>query len=60
MAQLDETRIQFCGRFVVRLDGQRVEGALPGARGQLLFAYLVLNRLRRIDRDEVLPCAELS
>ena len=48
-----ETRIQLCGRFVVRLDGRRVEDALPGT-GQLLFAYLVLNRLRRIDRDELL------
>jgi SARP family transcriptional regulator, regulator of embCAB operon len=49
-----ETRIQLCGRFVVRLDGQRVEERLPGAKGQLLLAYLVLNRRRRIDRDEVL------
>jgi SARP family transcriptional regulator, regulator of embCAB operon len=54
MAQADETRIQLCGRFVVRLDGRRVEEALAGAKGQLLFAYLVLNRLRRIDRDELL------
>ena len=54
MAQPGETRIQLCGRFVVRLDGRRVEDALPGAKGQLLFAYLVLNRLRRIDRDELL------
>jgi DNA-binding SARP family transcriptional activator len=49
-----ETRIQLCGRLVVKLDGARVEDALPGDRGQLLFAYLVLNRLRRIDRDELL------
>jgi SARP family transcriptional regulator, regulator of embCAB operon len=48
------TRIQLCGRYVVRLDGQRIEDALPGAKGQLLFAYLVLNRFRRIDRDELL------
>lgn len=48
------TRIQLCGRFVVRLDGRRVEEALPGDKGQLLFAYLVLNRLRRIERDELL------
>jgi DNA-binding SARP family transcriptional activator len=53
MGQPGETRIQLCGRFVVKLDGQRVEEALPGAKGQLLFAYLVLNRLRRIDRDEL-------
>jgi SARP family transcriptional regulator, regulator of embCAB operon len=49
-----ETRIQLCGRFVVRLDGQRAEDRLPGALGRLLFAYLVVNRLRRIDRDELL------
>jgi DNA-binding SARP family transcriptional activator len=49
-----ETRIQLCGRFVVRLQGQRVEDSLPGALGQLLFAYLVLNRLRPMDRDELL------
>src|SRR4026209_1578238 len=50
----DETRIQLCGRLVVTLEGRRVDDALPGALGQLLFAYLVLNRLRRIDRDELL------
>jgi DNA-binding SARP family transcriptional activator len=54
MAQTGATRIQLCGRFVVRLDGRRVEDRLPGANGRLLFAYLVLNRLRRMDRDELL------
>jgi DNA-binding SARP family transcriptional activator len=54
MAREAETRIQLCGRLIVRLDGQRIEDALPGAKGQLLFAYLVLNRFRRIDRDELL------
>jgi SARP family transcriptional regulator, regulator of embCAB operon len=54
VAQAGGTRIQLCGRFVVRLDGRRVEDALPGAKGQLLFAYLVLNRLRRMGRDELL------
>jgi DNA-binding SARP family transcriptional activator len=54
MAQQQETRIQLCGRLVVRLEGRRVDDALPGALGQLLFAYLMLNRLRRIDRDELL------
>lgn len=49
-----DTRIQLCGRLVVRLEGRRVEAALPGALGQLLFAYLVLDRFRRIDRDELL------
>jgi DNA-binding SARP family transcriptional activator len=54
MAQPEGTRIQLCGRLVVRLGGRRVEDALPGANGRLLFAYLVLNRLRRMDRDELL------
>jgi SARP family transcriptional regulator, regulator of embCAB operon len=54
MAQKGETRIQLCGRLVVTLHGQRIEDALPGAKGQLLFAYLVLNRFRRIDRDQLL------
>lgn len=48
------TRIQLCGRLVVELDGRRVEDALPGAKGRLLFAYLVLNRDRRMSRDELL------
>ncbi len=51
---MGETRIQLCGRLVVRFDGHRVEDSLPGALGQLLFAYLVLNRLRQIERDELL------
>jgi SARP family transcriptional regulator, regulator of embCAB operon len=54
MAPTAETRIQLCGRFVVRLGRQRIEDSLPGPLGQLLFAYLVLNRLRRIDRHELL------
>jgi len=54
MTQAAETRVQLCGRFVVRLAGARVEEALPGAKGQLLLAYLVLHRARRIGRDELL------
>ena len=54
MAAPPATRIQLCGRLVVELAGRRVEGALPGAKGRLLFAYLVLNRDRRISRDELL------
>jgi DNA-binding SARP family transcriptional activator len=54
MAQAEGTRIQLCGRLVVRLGARRVEGSLPGAKGRLLFAYLALNRLRRVDRDELL------
>ena len=47
-------RIQLCGRFVVDIDGARVEDALPGRRGRVLFAYLVLNRSRQLPRDELL------
>ena len=54
MAQADSTRIQLCGRLVVRLGGQRIEDALPGANGRLLFAYLVLNRRRRMNWEELL------
>jgi pentatricopeptide repeat protein len=54
MASIDETRIQLCGRMVARLHGERVEDALPGPLGRLLLAYLVLNRLRPVGRDEVL------
>ena len=54
MAPNAETRIQLCGRLVVKLEGRRVDDAIPGVLGHLLFAYLVLNRLRRIDRAELL------
>ena len=57
MAEPEATRIQLCGRLVVELDGRRVEEALPGAKGRLLFAYLALNRDRRISRDELLTAA---
>src|SRR5919108_5101609 len=54
MGEPQATRIQLCGRLVVELDGRRVEDELPGAKGRLLFAYLVLNRNRRMSRDELL------
>jgi DNA-binding SARP family transcriptional activator len=47
-------RIQLCGHFVAQIDGARFEDALPGRRGRLLFAYLVLNRTRPLPRDELL------
>jgi SARP family transcriptional regulator, regulator of embCAB operon len=49
-----KARIQLCGRFVVDIDGSRIEGSLPGRRGRVLFAYLVLNRGRPVPRDELL------
>jgi DNA-binding SARP family transcriptional activator len=47
-------RIQLCGRFVVDINGTRFEEALPGRKGRLMFAYLVLNRGRPVPRDELL------
>lgn len=46
--------IQLCGRLVVEVAGRRVEAALPGPQGRLLFAYLVLNRLRPVPRGELI------
>jgi SARP family transcriptional regulator, regulator of embCAB operon len=54
MARTGTTRIQLCGRLAVQLEGERVEDSLPGPKGRLLFAYLVLNRARRMSRDELL------
>jgi DNA-binding SARP family transcriptional activator len=54
VAQTGRTRIQLCGRLVVQFEGERVENSLPGTKGRLLFAYLVLNRARRVSRDELL------
>jgi SARP family transcriptional regulator, regulator of embCAB operon len=47
-------KAQLCGRFVLEVDGRRVEGELPGRQGRLLVAYLVVNRLRTVARDELL------
>ena len=57
MGEPRPTRIQLCGWLVVEPDGRRVEDALPGTKGRLLFAYLVLNRDRRMSRDQVWICA---
>ena len=54
MAQTGGTRIQLCGRMMVQLDGERVEDSLPGPKGRLLLTHLVLNRARRLNRDELL------
>ena len=37
-----------------RVGGERLEDALPGNQGRLLFAYLVLHRDRPVRRDELL------
>ncbi len=47
------TRIELCGRLLVEIDGERLQAALPGRQGRLLFAYLVINRDRPVRRDEL-------
>src|SRR5947209_4190538 len=37
----------------IELDGERVEPALPGRQGRLLFAYLLLERDRWVSRQEL-------
>jgi DNA-binding SARP family transcriptional activator len=54
MSGWGKARIQLCGRFVVDIDGSRIEDTLPGRKGRILFAYLVLNRGRALPRDELL------
>jgi DNA-binding SARP family transcriptional activator/DNA-binding CsgD family transcriptional regulator len=46
-------RIHLCGSLAVEWDGERLESALPGRQGRLLFAYLALNRERPVRRDEL-------
>lgn len=48
------TRIQLCGRLVVELDGRRLDEALPGRQGRLLFGYLAANRGTPVRRDALL------
>ena len=38
---------------VAEVAGQRVEAALPGRQGRLLFAYLAANRARMVTRPEL-------
>jgi DNA-binding SARP family transcriptional activator len=54
LVSLLPTKIQLCGPYIVELDGRRIELALPGRQGRLLFAYLVLNRDRPIGRSELI------
>jgi DNA-binding SARP family transcriptional activator len=54
MGQWAKARIQLCGRLVADIDGSRIEDALPGRLGRVLFAYLVLNRGRALPRDKLL------
>jgi SARP family transcriptional regulator, regulator of embCAB operon len=47
------TRVQLCGRFLVKVDGRRVEAELRGKQAKLLLAYLVLNRFRSVTRSDL-------
>ncbi|HYM97056.1 MAG TPA: BTAD domain-containing putative transcriptional regulator [Candidatus Sulfotelmatobacter sp.] len=46
--------IQLCGAYVAEIDGRRVDPALPGRQGRLLFAYLALHRDRSVGRAELI------
>ena len=46
-------RIQLCGHLAVESAGRRIEAELPGRKGRLLFAYLVVNRDGAISRDQL-------
>ena len=48
------TRVQLCGQIAVVADGVRVEDALPGRQGRLVFGYLSSHRQRPVSRDELL------
>jgi DNA-binding SARP family transcriptional activator len=54
MGQWTKARIQLCGRLVADIDGSRIEDALPGRLGRVLFAYLALNRGRPVPRNTLL------
>ena len=54
MGEWTTARVQLCGRFAVDINGSRIEDTLPGRRGRVLFAYLVLNRGREVPRDALL------
>ena len=54
MGEWTTARVQLCGRFAVDINGSRIEDTLPGRRGRVLFAYLVLNRGQALPRDELL------
>ena len=48
------TRVHLLGGLEVQWDGERLEAALPGRQGRLLFAYLTLHRARPVRRDELI------
>jgi pentatricopeptide repeat protein len=49
-----EVLIQLCGPLVVAIGGRRAERRIPRGQGQLLLAYLVLNRGAPVVRDKLI------
>lgn len=48
------TRVQLCGRYLVRLEGTRVEERFPGRQGRVVFAYLATRPYFAADRAELM------
>src|ERR1700730_17186451 len=53
LASTSGNRIQLCGPTVIEKAGERLDALLPGPQGRRLFAYLVLNRHRTVNRGEL-------
>ena len=53
-AVVSGTRIELCGSLRVVIGGVPVTARLPGRQGRALFAYLVVNRHRPVNRQELL------
>src|SRR6202035_3231260 len=50
----DSTRVQLCGQMSVEIEGVEVAQGLRGRQVRLLLAYLLLNRTRRLGREELI------
>src|SRR6476469_923231 len=48
------SRVQLCGQFAVVDGDARIDSALPGRRGRLLFAYLAGHRRQPCPRAELI------
>src|SRR4051794_7287995 len=53
LAQQEGTRVHLCGRLTAEIRGRHVESELPGRQGRQLFAFLALERHRRVRRAEL-------
>jgi DNA-binding SARP family transcriptional activator len=51
---IKSTRVQLCGRLSVEVNGAQVADRLRGRQVRLLLAYLLLNRLRPVGREELI------